>query len=306
MRLQEVERGGSFSTRLLFGFISMVSGMRLPDAARIVMYHKDFYGEPMTAWTQPAMRGESSWSVGERELIAAMTAKWNSCAFCVQAHKGIASLALEKALVDAALNDYRKAGLSDKLKAMLGFLEIAVLQPDNLTAADAKKMLQSGINSQDVEDALAIATLFSITVRCADALNFAILSEKDSEQASKRMLSKGYAFKPTKLSGHPDHRTFAATLRQRIFEGPGVTDKILRQKMGKRAIGGPAIEQPFDELALLIGDAAYKITDEQVAKVAKATGSERAAFELITAAAVGAGLHRWQVGLKMLDEGLKL
>src|SRR5580692_4384153 len=118
MRLHQVERGDTFSTRLLFNFISFVSGMRLPDAARIVMYDKDFYGEPMTAWTHPTMRGESKWSVGERELMAAMTAKWNACAFCVGAHGAIASLVFDEAVVQTALADYRQAPISDKLKAM--------------------------------------------------------------------------------------------------------------------------------------------------------------------------------------------
>src|SRR6185503_4422202 len=304
MRLQDVEHGGSVGNRLLFAFISMVSGMRLPDAARIVMYHKDFYGEPMAAWTQPAMRGESNWSVGERELMAALTAKWNSCAFCIQAHKGIASLALDKSLVETALDDYRGSDLPDKLKAMLSFLEIVVLKPDSLTIADAETLLQSGVNPQDTEDALAVATLFSITVRCADALNFALLNEKDSNQASKRMLAQGYSFKKVKLSGHPDHRSFADALHQRIFEGPGVTDKVLRQAMGERATGAPAIDHPFDELALNISKAAYKVTDEQVTGVARAIGSEEAAFDLITATGVSAGLYRWQAGLRILQGAL--
>src|SRR5665213_3289600 len=116
MRLSKVEKGDGFFPALLIKFISMVSGMRLPDAARIVMYHQDFYGKPMANWTQAAMRGESGWSVGERELFAAMTAKWNSCAFCIQAHTAIASLAMDKTLVDAALEDFRQAKLSSKLQ----------------------------------------------------------------------------------------------------------------------------------------------------------------------------------------------
>src|SRR5580698_939495 len=106
MRLSEAEKGDGFFQALLFRFISMVSGMRLPDAARIVLYHQDFYGKPMAAWTQAAMRGESSWSVGERELFAALTAKWNSCTFCVKAHTAIASLALDETLVEEAVEDF--------------------------------------------------------------------------------------------------------------------------------------------------------------------------------------------------------
>src|SRR6185312_885992 len=86
MRLPEIDRGDGLTNRLLIGFISTVSGIRLPDAARVAFYHKNFFGTPMGAWTQAAMRGPSTWSVGERELMAAMVAKWNSCAFCVGAH----------------------------------------------------------------------------------------------------------------------------------------------------------------------------------------------------------------------------
>ena len=86
MRLREIDRGDSIVSRLLISFISLVSGMRLPDAARVAFYHKEFFSAPMGEWTQAAVRGPSEWSVGERELMAALVAKWNSCSFCVNAH----------------------------------------------------------------------------------------------------------------------------------------------------------------------------------------------------------------------------
>jgi hypothetical protein len=49
MRLREIDRGDSIFNRLLIAFISLVSGMRLPDAARVAFYHKDFFGSPMGA-----------------------------------------------------------------------------------------------------------------------------------------------------------------------------------------------------------------------------------------------------------------
>jgi AhpD family alkylhydroperoxidase len=91
MRRPEIERGDGFANRLLINFISMVSGMRLPDATRVVFYHKDFFGVPMDVWTQAAMRGPSPWRVAERELMACMVAKWNACAFCVGAHGAVAA-----------------------------------------------------------------------------------------------------------------------------------------------------------------------------------------------------------------------
>jgi AhpD family alkylhydroperoxidase len=101
MRLREIERGDGLANRLLIGFISIVSRMRLPDAARVAFYHKSFFSAPIGAWMQAAMRGPSEWSIGERELMAAMVAKWNSCPFCVGAHGAVAAKTMEWPLVEA-------------------------------------------------------------------------------------------------------------------------------------------------------------------------------------------------------------
>lgn len=90
MRLREVERGDSVTSRLLIGVISFLSRMRLPDAARVAFYARDF-GRPLGAWTHATMRAPSAWSIGERELMAAMVAKWNSCTFCLGAHRAVAA-----------------------------------------------------------------------------------------------------------------------------------------------------------------------------------------------------------------------
>ena len=133
MRLPEIDRGDSVLSRLLISFISLVSGMRLPDAARVAFYHKDFFSAPMGEWTQAAMRGPSEWSVGERELMAALVAKWNSCSFCVGAHRAVSAKELERSTVDAALADYHAASIPEGLKATLEFLEAMTLRPTELT-----------------------------------------------------------------------------------------------------------------------------------------------------------------------------
>ena len=104
------------------------------------------------------------------------------------------------------------------------------------------------------------------------------------------------------MSDRYDHHSFAETLRRRVLEGPGETDAALRQRVAARAAGGPPIETPYDDLARQIGEAAYRTTAAQVESVRAATGSEKAAFELITAAATGAGLLRWQRAISVLDE----
>jgi hypothetical protein len=105
-----------------------------------------------------------------------------------------------------------------------------------------------------------------------------------------------------KVSQRPDHRMLVEALRRCVLEGPGETRPELRQAAASRAAGGPAMEAPFDALARQIGEAADRVTDAQVSGVLAATGSEKATFEIIAAAASGAGLSRWEQAIKVLDE----
>jgi uncharacterized peroxidase-related enzyme len=193
MRLPEIERGDGFANRLLIRFISMVSGMRLPDAARVAFYHKDFFGRPMGAWTQAAMRGPSPWSVAERELMACMVAKWNACAFCVSAHGAIAAKEMQRPAVDATVSDFRTAPISGNLKSALAFLEVMMLRPRELKAEHAKAALSAGVSPQALTDAIAVGTLFSIVTRYADALDFAMPTPQEFERAANMLLKRGYA-----------------------------------------------------------------------------------------------------------------
>jgi uncharacterized peroxidase-related enzyme len=192
MRLTEIDRGDTLANRLLIGFISLVSGMRLPDAARVAFYHKNFFGTPMGVWTQAAMRGPSDWSVGERELMAAMVAKWNACDFCIGAHGAVAAKILPRPAVDAALADFRAAPISEGLKETLAFLQTMTLRPMQLTVEDARAVLRSGVSRQALTDAIAVAAIFNIVTRYADALDFAMPQPDEFERAANMLLKRGY------------------------------------------------------------------------------------------------------------------
>ena len=193
MRLREVERGDGMANRLLIRFLSMALGMRLPDAARVAFYHKDFFGRPMGAWTQAAMRGPSTWSVGERELMVAMVAKWNSCSFCVGAHGAIAAKVLDRQSVDATLEHFRTAPISNGLKATLEFLEKMTLRPTQLTADDARQVIGAGVSFEALTDAISVAAVFNIVTRYADALDFVIPTPDEFDGAAGMLLKRGYA-----------------------------------------------------------------------------------------------------------------
>lgn len=193
MRLPEIERGDNLRSKALIRVISLALGTRLPDAARVAFYHKGFVGSALGAWTQEAMRGPSEWSVAERELMAAMVAKWNSCPFCVGAHRAIAVRGMDNEVADACLADYHAAPISDPLRATLAVLETMTLRPTQLRATQAQAAMAAGVTRQQLTDAAAIAALFNIITRYANALDFAIPTDAEFEKAAGMMLKRGYA-----------------------------------------------------------------------------------------------------------------
>jgi hypothetical protein len=210
---------------------------------------------------------------------------------------------LGKPVVQTALEHVQQADLPAKLQVTLTFLQALTQTPDTLTAEQVRLVLREGVTPEALEDAIAASVLFNTTARCADALDYAMLDDNGFDRAAKRMLVQGYAFGKGKTPAHPNHRALAEAVRRRTLEGPGETDASLRQAMAERAAGGPPVEAPYDDVARQIGEAAYK--DAQVANVVKRAGSERAAYELIVAAALGAGLHRWRRGSNILEQAMR-
>ena len=99
-----------------------------------------------------------------------------------------------------------------------------------------------------------------------------------------------------------DHLALSEALRRRVLEGPALCDRETRQAAAARASGGPAIAGSYDDLIRLIGEASHGVTSAQMEQLVREIGSEKAAFEVIAAAAMGAGLLRWRLALKALDE----
>src|SRR5262249_42335490 len=75
MRLEILNSGYSFGKRVLFAIFPV------PDVVKLSHYRPDFYGKPNGRLLHEAMRGPSAWSVGDRELMAAVVSKTNECEF---------------------------------------------------------------------------------------------------------------------------------------------------------------------------------------------------------------------------------
>ena len=192
MRLEILNRGYSPGTRLLFALIRLVSRHPVPDAAKLVSYRPDSYGARAKEFTHEAMRGPSAWPVGDRELMAAYVSTVNGSAFCIGAHTATAGQAYQDgAKVATVLAGLESAPIGEPLRATLRMLGKLTAEGE-LTAADMRQVLSSGVTPQQIQDALAVCAAFSTTNRLADAFGFEVLSPGDFEAGARYLLKRGY------------------------------------------------------------------------------------------------------------------
>jgi AhpD family alkylhydroperoxidase len=162
------------------------------DVIKLVKYRSDFYGGPMSAVTHEAMRGPSTWSVGDRELMAAFVAKTNQCEFCTKAHAAVAQRAYgDGKAVAAALSDLDTADIREPLRATLLMLG-KLTREHAVDADDIRAVLAVGASRQQIEDALAVCFSFNVIGRLADAFGFFVPGSKPFEAGAKYLLSRGY------------------------------------------------------------------------------------------------------------------
>src|SRR5262245_19498320 len=90
MRLEILDRGHPLRTKALLGVIRLASRQPVVDAVKLAFYRPDFYGAGDL--THEAMRGRSAWSIGDRELMAAVVSKANKSPFCGSAHSATSRL----------------------------------------------------------------------------------------------------------------------------------------------------------------------------------------------------------------------
>ncbi|HKA60738.1 MAG TPA: hypothetical protein VKD28_19125 [Gemmatimonadales bacterium] len=80
MRLATVAQPHSLGQRIQFRVIRWLLG-HVPGPILTMSYHRELFGKHFAQCLQEAMRGQSSASVGERELFSAFVSKLNQCPY---------------------------------------------------------------------------------------------------------------------------------------------------------------------------------------------------------------------------------
>lgn len=151
--------------------------------------------KPLRELAEVLLRGPSSLSSGEREMIATLVSTRNDCYFCQTSHRAAAAHHLDGNydLVDSVRFNYPDAPVSGKLKALLKIAEKVQQGGKNVTAADAAEARQLGATDLEIHDTVLIAAAFCMYNRYVDGL--ATYTPTDSalyDQMGASMAHDGY------------------------------------------------------------------------------------------------------------------
>lgn len=165
----------------------------LPGITGLLEYSKDT-AAPIRELTQVLLRGPSTLTEAERELIATIVSHRNQCTFCVTAHTAVADILLgEENTAARVKQDIDTAPVSDKMKALLTIAAQVQKSGKNVTDESVQKAKEEGATDVEIHDTVLIAALFCLYNRYVDGL--ATITPTDPtfyKSLGERLKNNGY------------------------------------------------------------------------------------------------------------------
>jgi uncharacterized peroxidase-related enzyme len=174
----------------------------LPGITGLLEYSRET-AAPIRELTQILLRGPSTLTEGERELIATVVSSRNECKFCTAAHTAAADILLGEENTSAKVKqDITTAPVSEKLKALLTIAAQVQQSGKNVTADCIKKAKDAGASDVEIHDTVLIAALFCLYNRYVDGLSTVTPSDPAFYKGlGERLKNHGY----NRLSQGYDH-----------------------------------------------------------------------------------------------------
>lgn len=151
---------------------------------------------PMNELADVLLRGPSSLTPGERELIATYVSSQNDCFFCQTVHGAVAAHHLggnEQLVLDVKQNP-SSAAVSDKMKALLAIAGKVQRGGKNVTTADVQRARELGATDLELHDTVLIAAAFCMYNRYVDGLaTWAPADQQIYRESGARLAAEGYA-----------------------------------------------------------------------------------------------------------------
>lgn len=165
----------------------------LPGITGLLEYRKET-AEPIRELTQFLLRGPSTLTEGERELIATIVSHHNECRFCSTAHTAAADELLgECSTTEKIKQDIETAPVSEKMKALLTIARQVQQSGKNVTPETIARAKAAGATDIEIHDTVLIAALFCLYNRYVDGLGTLEPENPEYYKAlASRLATNGY------------------------------------------------------------------------------------------------------------------
>lgn len=157
-------------------------------------YRKETAG-PLCQLTQLLLRGESTLTESERELIAAYVSYLNECSFCSDAHFSASCLLPggDISKINTLTEGIEQINASEKIKSLLKLAAKVRQGGQFVSPNDIEAARSNGATDLEIHDTVLIAALFCLYNRYVDGLAAVTPSEPEYYKAlGKRITTRGY------------------------------------------------------------------------------------------------------------------
>lgn len=165
----------------------------LPGITGLLEYSQET-ARPLRELTQVLLRGPSTLSEGERELIATIVSHRNKCKYCATSHTAAADVLLgDHETSEKVKQDIETAPVSEKMKALLTIASQVQEGGKSVTQKAIDRAKEASATELEIHDTVLIASLFCLYNRYVDGLATVAPTDPDFyKQLGERLKNNGY------------------------------------------------------------------------------------------------------------------
>ncbi len=166
----------------------------LPGIVGLMAYRPET-AKPLNELAEVLLRGESTLTSAEREMIASYVSYQNECHFCHSCHGAAAAHHLDGNLdlLDDIKVGFKTTEISPKLRSLLTIAKKVQILGNQVTSEDIDAARNEGATDREIHDAVLIAAAFCMYNRYVDGLGTWAPKENEDYDDTGRMLAhEGY------------------------------------------------------------------------------------------------------------------
>jgi len=147
-------------------------------------------GRPLIEFHEALLRGDSPFTVAEREMMAAYVSGVNACQYCHGAHTAAAKeFGVSEQLISDLLKSVQTAGVDPKMVPVLNYIRQLTLTPTKMTQADADAVYAAGWTERALYDAVQICCLYNFMNRFVEGLGLTPIPDQFAMEG--RLIKEG-------------------------------------------------------------------------------------------------------------------